>query len=366
MRVLHFFKTYYPDSYGGIEQFIRQLIEGGRKLGVEAEVLTLSAGEAGDIRVDNHRVRRVKRLFRAASTDVSLAALAEFKKMAKAADFIHYHFPWPMADLAHIFAAHRKPCLVTYHSDIVAQKRLLPFYRPLMKHFLGRMGAIVAGSPNYIQSSPVLGHFSGLLRCIPFGLEELGPPEAERVEYWRRRLGERFFLFIGGLRYYKGLTFLLEAAKGLACPIALVGGGELESELKALVAQKKLSNVHFLGPLPQDDKIALLAACYAFVFPSHLRSEAFGLAQVEAAMFAKPLISCEMGSGVTYVNQNGQTGLIVPPADPPAIREALLKLWENPTLAARLGAGARQRYEEFFTREKMAAAYCELYRELLG
>lgn len=365
MKVLHFFKTYYPDSYGGVEQVIYQLVEAGRRLGVDGEVLCLTPGEPGEIRVGGHRVHRVKRLLKAASTDLSLAVVPRFKALAREADLIHYHFPWPMADLAHFAVRPGKPRVLSYHSDIVAQKRLLTFYRPLMNRFLGDMGAVVAASPNYIRSSPVLSKLGGRVRCIPYGLAEPDAPGPERLELWRDRLGDRFFLFVGVFRYYKGLTFLLEAAKDLPGPLVLAGGGGLEAELKAAAARNGLANVHFLGALPEEDKVALLSLCYGLVFPSHLRSEAFGLSLVEGAMFAKPLISCEMGSGTTFVNLDGESGLAVAPADPAALRGALLKLWEDPLLAARLGAGARRRYEELFTADKMAAVYADLYRELL-
>jgi rhamnosyl/mannosyltransferase len=365
MKILHFFKTYYPDSYGGIEQVIYQLIETGREFGIEGEVLTLTPEKPGEIIVGDHKVHRVKRLLKLASTDISFGVLSKFKALAKEADLIHYHFPWPMADLAHFIVRHHKPCVLSYHSDIVAQKRLYKFYQPLMNRFLSTMGAIVVASPNYLQSSSVLKKYHAKVRCIPYGQKELKPPEPKRLEYWRDRFGQRFFLFVGVFRYYKGLTFLLEAARNLPCPIVLVGGGDLEAELKSKAAQNNLTNVHFTGMLSQEDKIALLSLCYGLIFPSHLRSEAFGLSLMEGAMFGKPLISCEIGTGTTFVNQEGQSGLVIPPADPLAIREAMLKLWNEPNLAARLGAGARERFLALFTAEKMVESFASLYKELL-
>ena len=362
MKILHLYKTYYPDEYGGVQQVIRQLAEGGRTYGCEAEVLTLTPGRPGIIEVSGHRVHRVKRLFKAASTDFAFRVLSEFKRMSAKADLIHYHFPYPVADVAHFWAVHRKPCLVTYHSDIVAQKKLFTIYRPLMNRFLGSVPVIVATSPNYLASSPILSTFKAKVRFIPLGLTPALPPEPALLETWRSRLPERFFLFVGAFRYYKGLEFLLTAAKGLPCPIVLVGEGGEEAALKARAAA--LANVHFLGALPDEDKEAILSLCNGLVLPSHLRSEAFGLALVEGARHGKPLVSCEIGTGTTYINIHEETGLAVPSAGPAALRAALLTLWENPALAARLGAGARQRYVELFTGEKMVRAYVDLYGEL--
>jgi rhamnosyl/mannosyltransferase len=82
-------------------------------------------------------------------------------------------------------------------------------------------------------------------------------------------------------------------------------------------------------------------------------------------MFGKPLISCEIATGTTYVNRDGVSGLTVPPADPSALREAMGRLWNDDNLASNLGLGARKRYEELFTAGKMAKSYAGLYRELL-
>ncbi|MDR2935677.1 MAG: glycosyltransferase, partial [Candidatus Adiutrix sp.] len=161
-----------------------------------------------------------------------------------------------------------------------------------------------------------------------------------------------------------GLDFLLTAAQGLPCPLVLVGEGGQEAALKARVAAEGLATVRFLGALPDEDKEALLSLCYGLVVPSHLRFEAFGLSLLEAARRGKPLICCEIATGTTYINIHGETGLVVPPADPAALKEAMLTLWENPGLAARLGEGARRRFETHFTVEKMVRNYLDLYGEL--
>ena len=83
-------------------------------------------------------------------------------------------------------------------------------------------------------------------------------------------------------------------------------------------------------------------------------------------MFGKPMISCEIGTGTSYINVNGETGLVVPPSDPPAFREAMRFLWDNPDIASEMGRRGEQRYWQLFTAERMAASYAELYRELLA
>jgi rhamnosyl/mannosyltransferase len=363
MRVLHFYKTYYPDSVGGIEQVIRQLCVGTGRLGVTNHVLSLSRDkDLAPFEFEGHTVHRVPLSFEIASNACSAAAIGELARLAAQSDVVHYHFPWPFMDLAHFVARVKKPSLVTYHSDIVRQKHLLRLYQPLKHRFLKSVDTIVATSPNYMASSAVLDRYRDKTRVITYGLDRgtYPRPDPARLARWRAKAGPRFFLFVGVLRYYKGLHILLDAVAGTDYPVVIVGAGPIEQELKAHAARLGLTNVMFVGAVDDMDKVALLELCYAVAFPSHLRSEAFGISLLEGAMFGKPMISSEIGTG----NVDQETGLVVPPSDPVALRAAMKLLWENPVLAAAMGERAEARYRELFTSEQMAARYTELYHEL--
>ena len=368
MNVLHFFKTYYPDSYGGVENLIFQLAQNGFKQGVQSEVLSLSSkGGARNERIDNHLVHRSNLSFYLASTGFSHSVFSDFREIADNADIIHYHFPWPFMDVVHFVNRIKKPTVVTYHSDIVKQKYLYYFYKPLMYLFLKSVDRVVATSSNYLNSSCVLKKIKKKVDVIPVGINDHAANPAPNLLKlkWKEIIPPPFFLFIGSFRYYKGLHILLESMKGVDLPVVLVGIGGLEKELKLQAQRLKLRNIHFLGALNDEDKCALLELCLAVVFPSHLRSEAFGITLVEGAMYSKPLISSEIGTGTTYININNETGLVVPPSNPTTLRAAMLNLWNNPQLAFRLGTNARIRYERLFTVDKMVSRYAELYRSLI-
>jgi len=260
----------------------------------------------------------------------------------------------------------RKPSVVTYHSDIVKQKRALLLYRPLMNAFLRSVDRIVATSPNYVATSPVLQKFRDKVAVVPIGLEPPPVPSAGTVEGWRQRFGDRFFLFAGVFRYYKGLDVLLDVAKRVDAPVVVVGDGPLGPQLKQRADKENIGNLHFVGAVSDADKFALLALCRAFVFPSNARSEAFGLSLVEASMMGKPMVTCEIGSGTSFINLDGVTGFVVPPNDAAAFAAAMAKLAAEPDLALRMGAAARRRFEETFTADAMAAGYDAVYRELLS
>ena len=353
---------------GGIEQFINQISRGCVKSGFEIDVLSLSNHkDLRTIEIDGYRAHRVQLDFEIASTGFSISAFWRFFQLAKQADIIHYHYPWPFMDMVHFVTRVCKPTVVTYHSDIIRQLGLLKIYSPLKKKFLSSVRCIVATSPNYMRSSEVLEKYSDKVTQITYGLDKAAypQPDDDRLAFWRERVGDKFFLFIGVLRYYKGLHILLEAADGTDYPIVIVGAGPIEQELYEQVLKLGLRNIHFLGYQSDVDKVALLTLCYAVVFPSHLRSEAFGISLLEGAMYGKPLISSEIGTGTTYINVADETGVVVPPSDPEQLRQAMIYLWEHPEQAAEMGKRAEQRYWQLFTAEKMVQSYVELYREMV-
>ena len=367
MKVLHFYRTSFSDTHGGTEVFINQLALAGQKLGIEAEVLSLSRDRSSGENYDlGYTVHRVPRQFEIASNSFSFDAFSKFAELAEKADVIHYHFPWPFMDLVHFAIRSPKPSIVTYHSDIIRQKTLLKIYRPLMNQFLGSVDHIVATSANYLKTSESLQKFKHKVSVIPIGLNELTYPQTKQVklDYWRNQFGNKFFLFVGVLRYYKGLHILVEAAKNTDWPIVIVGAGPVEQELRADIAKFKINNVHLVGFLPDEDKAALYSLSRAVIFPSYLRSEAFGITLVEGAMYGKPLVSSEIGTGTSFVNSHNETGFVIPPSDAASLKSVLDVLWGDDELCDRLGAGARSRFEEHFTATQMAQSYLKLYQGL--
>lgn len=369
IKVLHCYKTYYPDTFGGIEQVIYQLAEGSVGNNIQSTVFVHSPEiEGKGTELDHHSIYRVKTFCEFASTPFSLSAISKFKSLAADADIIHYHFPYPFMDFLHFASQIDKPSVVSYHSDIVKQKILLNLYSPLMNKFLGSVDRIIAASPNYVASSPILQKFRDKVEVIPYGLDNRFYHNSEKrvSDKWREKFPEGFFLFIGTFRYYKGLHILIEAAKNSKYPIVIVGSGPIEDELKSQAKKLGVTNVHFLGALNDEDKLALLQLSTCLVFPSHLRSEAFGISLLEGALYSKPLISSEIGTGTTYINKDGVTGIVVPPSDPQALRKAMDQIWHNPKQAEEYGRAANKRFNDLFIAEKMVESYASLYKSLLA
>ncbi len=376
MRILHIYRTYYPDSQGGIQEAIRQICLTTQAYGVESRIFTLSPSPSPKcLSFTEGEVIRSRSWMAPASCDIGGAdSVLSFLKLLAWADVVHYHFPWPFLDILQLFKLSKKPCVLTYHSDIVKQKILKKFYAPLMHRTLSAMSAVIATSPNYLESSPVLRQYlrKGNVRVIPLGISR---PQSDifdsRVtdnEYLDEIgvVSGEYVLFLGVLRYYKGVHSLISAAQSIQGNIVIAGDGPEANALKELAKLYQLKNIIFLGEVTELEKHLLLRNCIALVLPSHLRSEAFGMVLVEAAMHAKAMICCEVGSGTSYVNVHGLTGLVVPPENPAALSEACNKLLSNAPLATQMGQAALKRYEALFSENALGRAHIDLYSQLLA
>jgi rhamnosyl/mannosyltransferase len=373
LLVTHCYRAYFPDQVGGLEEAMRQFCFTTIPFGVKSTVFCLSPNpKPNKICRPECQVIRRRSWWSPYSCDLGgVDSFLEFTRLARKSNVLHYQFPWPFADVLHLVARPKIPAVITYHSDIVRQEWLNIAYNPLMWKMLSSMRFIVATSPVYLRTSPVLSHplVRDKVRVIPLGIEESSYPKEGDNEIFKRigiEANDPYFLFIGVLRYYKGLHFLIQAAKSVRAPVVIVGLGKEGLRLQALAAQVKADNVVFAGYVKDAEKAALLKRCRALVLPSHLRSEAFGMVLVEAAMFGRPMISCEIGTGTSFVNAHDETGLVVAPESPEELAQAMNTLLADDKLAAQMGSAARARYEQFFSGPALGRAYAKLYREAAG
>ena len=132
-----------------------------------------------------------------------------------------------------------------------------------------------------------------------------------------------------------------------------------------LIDENSLINEsHFTGELNRKDLIKTLIESDIFVFASS--TETFGISLLEAAAVGKPLISCEIGTGTSFVNIGNETGLVVTPGSSGELRLAMQLLLDNPNLAAKLGKNGKKRSQQLFSVDRQAKSYFDLYSELLS
>jgi glycosyltransferase involved in cell wall biosynthesis len=365
MRILHIYKDYYP-VVGGMENHIRMVAEGAVQRGLEVTVLVTSLTRRTEIKeMEGVKVIKVARLASLASTPLSTALFLWARRLKP--DITHLHFPYPLGEMAHLMFGRSQRTVITYQSDIVRQKSLLRVYRPFLEQVLAGADRIIATSPQYIQSSPYLSQVADKCMVIPLGidLERFQRLKREEVKELRSKYRPPLLLFVGVLRYYKGLQYLLRAMKHIDARLLVVGSGPMAEEWQTLTAELGLTDKVFFVGQHVEDLPAYYQACDLFVFPSSHRSEAFGTVQVEAMACGKAVICTELGTGTSYVNIHGETGLVVPARDTNALAEAINHLLGDEARRAEMGEKARKRAMQEFSHEIMIERVLALYQSLL-
>jgi len=364
LKVLHVGK-FYPPHPGGMESHLQTLSEELSK-SIEVEVLVASDRWRSE-RSTQGKVELVR-----LATALMLHGTPIVPLMARAMrqaqpDVVHLHFPNPMAALACLMSRLDVPIIVTWHSDVVRQRRAAAAFAPLLSLLLRRCAAIIVASTAYIETSPVLRTRRKLCWVIPYGIraEAFENTDAARVAKLRRQYGERLVLAVGRLVYYKGFEYLVRAMADVRATALIAGDGPLRAALSAEAARLGVGDrVVLLGRVDDAELKACYYACDVFALPSVERSEAFGIVQLEAMACGRPVVNTWLDSAVPHVSIDGLTGLTVPPGDPKALAAALSALLDDPTRRAAMGAAARQRVLEEFGAELMTQRTLEVYREI--
>jgi glycosyltransferase involved in cell wall biosynthesis len=262
------------------------------------------------------------------------AMVASFRRAAARAahdaDLVHAH--WLPAGA--VALSLRKPYVVqVWGTDIELARRAPWLARPVLR----RARRVVAASSWLAEAARRLG--ADDVAIVPSGVDvpESVEPEAESQEV----------LYAGRLSPEKGVEELLEATEGMRLVVA--GDGPLRDRVPGA-----------LGFVPHDELERLYRRAAVVVCPS--RREGFGVVCAEAMAHARTVVASAVG-GLLDLVVDGETGLLVPPRDPAALRSALERALGDPDLRRRLGAAARERIRERFSWDAVLDATIELYRE---
>lgn len=370
MKILQLGK-FYP-VLGGVEKVMFDITKGLSDEGVECDMMCATSDGRGAeiIELNAHgRVRCCKTWTKKAGTTIAPSMITELRRRAREYDLIHIHHPDPMAAVALMLSGFRGKVVLHWHSDILSQKFLLKFYRPIQRWLIKRADAIVGTSPVYLAESPYLQKVQGKTRCIPIGIEA-NRSDSAKVERIRNEYPERRIVFsLGRLVGYKGYGYLIDAARYLddSYMILIGGGGALRKDLQDQIDGLGLKDrVKLLGRVSDEDLPSYYGACDVYCMSSILKTEAFGIVQIEAMSEGRPLIATRIpASGVSWVNEDGVSGINVAPRDGKAIADAIKHITQDERTWKRYSDGARQRFAKYFTKEKMLADCLALYSELL-
>ncbi|MDF2953379.1 MAG: Glycosyltransferase involved in cell wall bisynthesis [Thermodesulfobacterium sp.] len=375
MKVLQLGK-FYPPDVGGIESAIYEITEELNRKGVKCDVLCSNSKreykeEVIKRETYHYKVIRTKSYGKILSTSITPQMIFKLREIINEYDIIHLHHPDPMANLALFLSKpKRKRIIVHWHSDIIRQRFSLKFYKPLLIWMLKHADVIIATSPKYIEESEQLSAFREKCVAIPRGIRKgnlYSNPKA--VSNLREKYkGKKIIFSIGRFIAYKGFEYLIESAKYLPSDyIILIGGnGPLRSKYEKIIQKYDLFNkVKLLGRLPQNMLANYYDACDVFCLPSISKNEAFGLVMVEAMSFGKPVVATNIkGSGVSWVNQDGITGLNVEPKNPKALAQAIEFICNNREVYKKFSENALKRFNEEFTIDKEVSRILEIYKSL--
>ena len=361
MQILHIYKDYYP-VLGGIENHIRVLAEAQASAGYDVTVLVCAPGHRTHRETLNGvRVIKAGRLLTAASMPISLAQPVILASLR--ADIVHLQSPYPLGEIANYLTRRAKATVISYQSDIVRQRRTLRLYGPLLRRVLGHADRIVASSPRYIETSEWLRPVRDRCTVVPLGIDisRFSPPAEPYA-------GPATLLFVGRLRYYKGLDTLIRAMPALeGVHLQVVGDGPMRAPWERLSTELGVQErVRFLSEVSDAELPRLYHRANAFVLPANARAEAFGTVLLEAMASGLPCVTTEVGTGTSWVVQDGVTGAVVPPCNPHALAEAVAGIVRDPLKQREMGQAGRARVEAEFTRDRMIQRIEAVYAEALA
>ncbi|MBR2955238.1 MAG: glycosyltransferase [Ruminococcus sp.] len=369
LKILEVNKAYFP-HIGGIETLVKQYSEELGQFDTQVRTLVCCDNRGGSIRerVNGVPVIRAANFGTYFSCPISTQFVKQFRRLSQKADVIHIHMPFPLADFAMLLSGFKGKVVLSWHSDIVKQKKLLTLYKPLLKYLLNRADMIFVATEGHIDGSDFLPEYREKCRILPYGITVEDYLNIDRKPILTEKLTDKNSVkvfFTGRLVYYKGVDVLLKAFRLVnGCELFIAGTGELEAELKAYAKEHNMEDkVHFLGFLPDDELKQAYADCDIFVLPSVAKNEAFGIVQLEAMVYGKPVINTLLPSGVPHVSIHKKTGLTVPPSDFESLSAAILALARNRELREEYGKNAADRVMENFNEKDVIRKLYEYLSE---
>lgn len=367
-KILHISKFYYP-YYGGIEDVARTIID-ELKPYFEQRVICFNHEKGTIYNINGADVLRIGTTLTFSSQPISFSYRHKLQKMIDVykPDFIHLHLPNPLiATYILTLDLHGAKIISHWHADILGKSFYYPFYKPFERKLLERSYKIVATSEMYKNSSLPLRNFKNKTVILPNTINEtklhLFEGEQSEIDKIRNKFdNKKIVFFVGRHVAYKGIEFLVEAEKQITedCVIAIAGTGELTESLKNRVTDN--GRIKFIGRLTNNELKYYLYASTVFAFPSHNRSEAFGVALAEALYCGLPAVSFEIhGSGAIWVNQNNHTGFVVENRNVTEFAKAISKVLMSDDLRTEMSNNAVQWVKTNFLKDQIIPIMHEIY-----
>ena len=177
--------------------------------------------------------------------------------------------------------------------------------------------------------------------------------------------GRKSLLCMGRFVELKGFQYALKAMKSIDNAVLFIAGdGPMRAVYEDYVKNNFLEKkVKILGQVNSEDKNCLLSSIDILLVPS-IRTESFGIVQLEAMNFGKPVINTNLGTGMNFVSVNKETGLTVEPKNVEQLVSAIKELFNNDEQRMQYGRNAKKRVETLFDIKKIKEEYKNLYKGL--
>ena len=342
--VLHIFKIYYPDLFGGTLTVIRDICASLKDAFASAVLVCSQSAEQREIVVNDVPVERVQSFGNVLSLPAAPAYPWRLWRKIAEHDLLVLHAPFPLADLVFAFGFGRKrPLVVHWHADIVSHAGLRWFIEPLMRRTLRQAKAIIVSDRVLIETTPLLREFENKCHVVPFGIDT-SVYDWPKIEPHHVNDRGRLVLACGRLVPYKGFDVLIRAAVNRQFEVWIIGEGTERARLEQLIDELGLGErVRLLGSVNDCERIKLMRLADVFVMPSITNAETFGLVQLEAMAAGRPVINTALDTAVPRVARHGMEAITVPPGDPEKLGEAIDALISDPERRRRMGLSARTR-----------------------
>jgi glycosyltransferase involved in cell wall biosynthesis/ABC-type polysaccharide/polyol phosphate export permease len=365
--VLHIFKVYYPDLFGGTLSVIRDICAGVKDMFDAAVLVCSKSSGQSQIVVNDVPVERVHSFGDLLSLPMAPTYPWRLWRRITEHDLLALHAPFPLADLVFAFGlGRRRPLVVHWHADIVTHAWLRRFVEPLMRRTLRRAVAIIVSDPVLVSSTPVLREFADKCHAVPFGIDlsKYDWPPSRRAPVNERG---RLVLACGRLVPYKGFDVLLRAAKDQNFEVWIVGEGRERAHLEQLIRELRLQDrVRLLGSVSDAELAKFMRIADVFVMPSVTNAETFGLVQLEAMAAGRPVVNTALDTAVPHVARDGLEAITVPPRDPEKLAEAINTLIADPERRRRMGEAARYRAATRYSKATFRAGIETVYRHAVA
>ena len=365
--VLHIFKIYSPDLFGGTLTVIRDICASLKDAFASAVLVCSQSAEQREIVVDDVPVERV----RSFGDVLSLPAAPTYpwrlwQKIADH-DLLALHAPFPLADLVFAFGlGRRRPMVVHWHADIVTHAGLRWFIEPLMRRTLRQAKAIIVSDRVLVDKTPLLREFEDKCHVVPFGIDT-DVYDWPKIEPHHVNDRGRLVLACGRLVPYKGFDVLIRAAVNRAFEVWIIGEGVERTRLEQLIGELGLGErVRLLGSVSDCERIKLMCLADVFVMPSVTNAETFGLVQLEAMAAGRRVVNTALDTAVPRVARHGMEALTVPPGDAEALGEAIDTLISDPGRRRRMGLSARTRAVSRYSTATFKDGMESVYRAALA